>query len=242
MLSKQISKERSMKAENQLNFDHNLKLTKCGGIALLIMPLCYVCMFVIYGVILAIPQTDILSDKIAYIISNQGIISMANICGYLIFGGLLLIAVQAIHNRLAINKSHLLNSASAFGFIWVILMMCSGMTALVGLNTMAALYSKGAEHAETLFIVYTTMVNALGGGVELVGGMWVLLLSICGLRNSMLSKALCVFGVIVGLLGILTVYQGIPELKDAFGLSQIIWFIWLGIAMLSMTNPMQTAE
>ena len=128
MLSKQISKERSMKAENQLNFDHNLKLTKCGGIALLIMPLCYVCMFVIYSVILAIPQTDILSDKIAYMISNQGIISMANICGYLIFGGLLLIAVQAIHNRLAINKSHLLNSASAFGFIWVILMMCSGIT------------------------------------------------------------------------------------------------------------------
>ena len=107
------------------------------------------------------------------------------------------------------------------------------MTALVGLNTMVSLYSQEQQHAETLFLVYTTVVNALGGGIELVGGLWVLLLSLYGLRNGLLSKVLSVFGIIVGLLGVFTVLQALPELKDAFGLSQIIWFIWMGIVMLS---------
>lgn len=220
-----------MPSETPIDSDHNVQPQRLGAIALLMMPLCYVCMFVVFGVVLKMPETDVLTDKIAYLVANQGTLSVGYIGGYLIFGSLLLIAVQALHNRLAEGLSHLLNCATAFGFIWVVLMMCSGMIALVGMNTMATLHDRASEHAETLFFVYTTITNALGGGIELVGGLWVLLLSVSGLQHHRLSKALGLFGIMVGLLGILTIYQGLPEFKDAFGMSQIVWFVWMGIVL-----------
>lgn len=210
----------------------NRSLLGWGASAFFAMPLCYVGMFLIFGVALSIPQSASVSDKIAYIATQQSMLSLAYINGYLIFGTLLLIAVQASHTRLNTFPSHLMNTASAFGFIWVVLMMCSGMVALVGLNTMLSLFAKGSPHADTVFFVYTTVVNGLGGGIELVGGMWVLLLSLHGLRTSQLTKALNLLGVLVGTLGILTVIQSVPEMKEVFGLSQIIWFIWMGIAVL----------
>lgn len=212
--------------------ENDIRLRRIGAIALIMMPLCYLCMFVIYGAFLSLPQTEILNDKIAYLAANKGIINVANMVGYLVFGCLLLVAVQAIHNTLSLRCSHVLNSASIFGLIWVVLMMCSGMTALVGMQTMINLFSEGKQSAETVFITYTTIANALGGGIELVGGMWVLLVSICALRQQRFKKPLCLFGFLVGLLGILTVFQELPGMKEAFGLSQIIWFIWFGLAML----------
>lgn len=207
-----------------------------GAMAFFAMPLCYIAMFVIYAVPLDFPQGEDLPEKVAYVADHQSLIALANIIGYLVFGGLLLIAVQAMHRRFSVTGSDMLNSAGAFGLIWVVLMMCSGMTALVGMDTMVTLHGKGSAHAESLFVSYTTLVNALGGGIELVGGLWVLLLSICGLRHGLLAKGLHVLGLMVGVLGICTVYQGIPEFKDAFGLSQVIWFIWMGIALLRSSN------
>lgn len=207
-----------------------------GAGAFFAMPMCYVVMFLIFGVALSIPLTESVSDKIAYIGSQQSILSVAYIVGYLIFGIALLIAVQATHTRFNILSSHLLNTASAFGFIWVVLMMCSGMVALVGMNTMLSLFAKGSPHAETLFYVYTTVVNGLGGGIELVGGLWVLLISIYGLKTAQLAKGLHLLGLVVGALGVLTLLQSVPEIKEAFGLSQIVWFVWMGCALLKSST------
>lgn len=204
-----------------------------GAGAFFAMPMCYFVMFIIFGVVLSFPQTESVSDKIAYIGSQQSIISLAYIVGYLLFGSLLLIAVQTTHIRLKVLSSQLLNTASAFGLIWVVLMMCSGMVALVGMNTMLSLFAKSSPHAETLFYVYTTVANALGGGVELLGGLWVFLISFYGLKTAQLAKGLHIVGLVVGAFGVLTLIQSVPEIKDAFGLSQIVWFIWMGFACLN---------
>jgi hypothetical protein len=212
----------------------NSSLERLSAWAFFAMPLCYVGMFIIFGVLLDFPQSEAISDKIAYIATQELNLSLAYIIGYLIFGCLLLMSVQATHNRLNAKSSLLLKYASAFGFIWVVLMMCSGMIALVGLNTMIKLYMQGSPHAETLYLVYTTVVNGLGGGVELVGSLWVLLISIHGLKTSLLSKGLSSLGVVVGFIGISTIYQGIPEFKDAFGLLQIVWFVMMGFALIKL--------
>jgi prepilin signal peptidase PulO-like enzyme (type II secretory pathway) len=79
--------------------------------------------------------------------------------------------------------------------------------------------------------------DGLGGGVEIVGGVWVLLISIASLRSSALPDALSYLGSIVGAAGILTVVPSLAELGAVFGLGQIIWFAWLGIIMLR-TRPL----
>lgn len=214
----------------------NRQLMRWGACAFFTMPMCYVVMFLIFGIALSFPETESVRDKIAYIGSQQSLLSLANIVGYLLFGSLLLIAVQATHARLNVLSSHLLNAASAFGFIWVVFMMASGMVALVGMNTMLSLFAKSSAHTDTLFYVYTTVVNGLGGGIELVGGLWVLLLSIHGLKTAQLAKGLHLLGLVVGTFGVLTLFQSVPEMKEAFGLSQIIWFVWMGFALLKSTT------
>lgn len=77
------------------------------------------------------------------------------------------------------------------------------------------------------------MEEALGGGIEIPGGMWVLLASWAALRSGELPRLLDYLGLLVGIAGILTV---LPMLADAltsvFGLGLIVWFTWAGIVML----------
>ncbi|RPJ65805.1 hypothetical protein DRW07_13405 [Alteromonas sediminis] len=214
----------------------NRMLMRYGASAFFGMPICYIVMFLVFGVALSIPPTATVGEKIAFIESQQSLISFAYIAGYLLFGCLLLVAVQATHRRLNMVPSHLLNTASIFGYIWVVLMFGAGMTALVGMNTMLSLNAKGSPYSDTLFYVYTTVTNGLGGGIELVGGMWVLLISLYGLQQAQSEKRLHTVGLVVGTLGILTLFQSVAEIKAAFGLSQIAWFIWMGYVLLKDTT------
>jgi hypothetical protein len=70
-------------------------------------------------------------------------------------------------------------------------------------------------------------------GNELVGSLWVLLLSLAALRTGELTKTLNSLGLVLGIAGILTI---IPPLASSmimiFGPGMIIWSAWLGIVML----------
>ena len=195
------------------------------------MAVCYITLFILFGLFISIPQSDVFSDKVMSLTEQKLLLQVAYFIGYLVFGCLLLITVQALHSRLHSSHSLCLNSASLFGLIWVVLMMCSGMIALVGLDQVIAAHSAGSTDASSLYLTVFTLVDALGGGIELVGGLWVLLVSIVALLTGNFSRGFNYFGILVGSLGILTLLQSIPEFKDAFGLTQIIWFIWLGVSL-----------
>ncbi|MEA3642651.1 MAG: hypothetical protein VBE63_22315 [Lamprobacter sp.] len=172
---------------------------------------------------------------------HQWLVALAYVLGYFIFGGFLLIVVQAVHQRLKVAVSALLNSASIFGLIWVAFMMGSGMLAIVGLHTMVSLHQNGSVDSTTLFYVYTTTVNALGGGIELLGGLWMLLLSAAAWNQQQLPMAFNSIGIAVGVLGVLTIYRGVPALKVGFGFGQVIWFVWLGFLLLGSAKDAPTA-
>tara|TARA_Y100001963_G_scaffold158895_3_gene260254 strand:- start:403 stop:753 length:351 start_codon:yes stop_codon:yes gene_type:complete len=115
-------------------------------------------------------------------------------------------------------------------------MLASGMVALIGLQMIFRLMESDPQQALALYNTRNLLTEALGGGIELVGGLWMLLLSISGLQQQRLGKALHLLGLVVGVLGILTVMHTLPFLKDAFGVTQLIWFIWLGISLLRATK------
>jgi hypothetical protein len=58
------------------------------------------------------------------------------------------------------------------------------------------------------------------------------LLSSAALKGNELSKILNYFGVFIGIIGILTIYPA-EVLTEIFGISQIVWFCWLGVSMLT---------
>ena len=151
---------------------------------------------------------------------------------YVIFGVFLAVLVTAIHERLKNDTPTLSQIASVFGVVWIVLVIASGMIANVGLGVVIDLSINNPEQAMTVWLTINSIVEGLGGGNEIVGGLWVLLLSISALKGDKFPKILNYLGVFVGSVGVLTIYPA-DVLTEVFGLSQIIWFIWLGVHMLS---------
>jgi hypothetical protein len=74
------------------------------------------------------------------------------------------------------------------------------------------------------------------GNGEILGGLFTLLVSLAALRAGALPKGLNILGLLVGAFGIISIFPGLTDLTGVFGLSQIIWFVWLGIVLLR-SNP-----
>ena len=109
----------------------------------------------------------------------------------------------------------------------------------VGLDQSVRLLDESPDTAFSLWRTVSVVAISLGGGNEIVGGVWVLSVSLAALKAVVLSRMLNYLGCFVGIAGIATIYP--EELFTAvFGLSQIIWFIWLGLVILrsdSAFNP-----
>lgn len=207
-------------------------MVRLGGLAAIGMALCYLSMFIIFFGLISVPAGLDTLELIYYLQQGRLLFAVSYSVGYLLFGVLLAITLQALQKALPDKNAALASLADRFGGIWVMLIMASGMTYLIGLDRLFHLVSMDPVQAQALYHSIWLITNALGGGTELVGGLWVLLLSIAGLKQKWLPKALHLLGVVIGALGILTVLHTVPYLKDVFGLLQMIWFIWLGVALL----------
>lgn len=218
----------------------NNALSFWGALSFFAMPLTYVVAFFVFFVALEIPRSVPLAEKVAYMAEHQLLIHTGYIVGYLVFGCLLLIAVQALHKTMKEkSSSELINTASIFGLLWVVLMMCSALISVVGMQQLVNLHLKSSPYLDAYLSIYNMIVDALGGGIETIGGLWVMLISVCGLRQAVFSKGVHILGLVVGAFGVLTIILSIPEFKDAFGLTQVIWFIWMGV-QLRMHSRQQT--
>lgn len=209
------------------------KLQKWGGAAALYEALAYIIGFIGF---IAVVNVGGIADplaKVAAIVANQGMLTALMLIVYVAWGASLVVLTLALHERLNGKNSALARIATAFGIIWSVLVIASGMIYIVGMETVVALQATNPEQAATVWLAIGSIFNGLGGGVEVVGGIWVLLLSVAGLRSGRLPRALNYLGFIVGAAGVVSVVPALSEISASiFGLTQIVWFTWLGIAML----------
>jgi hypothetical protein len=77
-----------------------------------------------------------------------------------------------------------------------------------------------------------SVFGGMGGGNEILGGIWMLLVSWAALRGGGLPKALNYLGLAIGVAGILSALPGLGDAGMIFGVGQIVWFVWLGIVLL----------
>jgi hypothetical protein len=211
-----------------------LSLQKAGGIAALFEAMAYVVAFTVMATLLNPGDTNgwTPAQTLSFALGRQAILQATLILVYVFFGIALVFLAVALHERLNIRSPDLMKIATPFGLIWAGLVISSGMVGSVGLEAVAALHAQDAAQAASLWSAIGAVQDGLGGGVEIVGGVWVLLISAASLRSSVLPRALSYLGFIVGVAGILTVVPSLGELGAIFGLGQIVWFAWLGIFML----------
>lgn len=207
-------------------------IQKVGGLCAIFEALIYISAFVVYGAILVYPGTDATEiEKLKFLSDNYLILSTLNIVSYVFFGILLVVLVLAIHQRLKEFSPIFSKIVYAFGIIWAGLVIASGMIANIGLNTIIEMAVQEPDNAFLVFKSVNIITEGLGGGNEIVGGIWVLLLSLSALKGHLFSKPLNFLGILVGIAGILTVYP-LEIFTEIFGISQIVWFLWIGIFMI----------
>lgn len=212
---------------------------KLGGIAAIAQSLIYVSAFMFFGLVWDFPSGGDVAQKLTYLKTHQTTLTVFNLIMYVVFGIFLAVLVIALHERLKTKTNSFAQLAAVFGLIWVGLVIASGMTANVGLNDVIYLSEHEPEQARAVWLSVDTIVEGIGGGNEIVGGLWALFVSFCALNANALSKKLNYLGIFVGLSGIATCYPS-ETLTTIFGVSQIVWFMWLGVELLK--EPLHVEE
>lgn len=171
-------------------------------------------------------------QRLAFVLQNKGLFQAWMLIVYILGGiGIAVLSVAA-HARLKSRAPDHMAVATGFGLIWAGLVLASGMIANVGLDSVAQLHASDPQRAATAWVAIGAVQNGLGGGIEIVGGLWVFLVSIASLRTRTLPRTLDILGLLVGVAGLLSAVPGLDDLSAVFGLAQIPWFAWLGVWML----------
>ncbi len=163
-------------------------------------------------------------EKVKFLIENQSLLHIWYLIIYVFFGVTLALLCLILHQRLYQGSPLMTRLATVFGLIWVGLVIASGMIVTVGNNHVIEVYAQDPEQAAYLWLVVQVVTNALGGGNEIVGGLWMLLISLVALRSVELSRILVLSGLIIGTAGVLTIIPAWEILEAVFGFGCILWF------------------
>ena len=206
-------------------------LHKWAGTAALLQAALYIAAFIFFGAFWEFPSKGNSAEKLAYLSSQRTTLYLLHLLLYVFFAVLLSVLVLSIHEHLKNAAGKLAKLATLFGYIWVALLIASGMIANIGLLAVVDLSTTEPEQARAVWLAVDVVVEGIGGGNELVGGLWVLLLSFAALKSKVFSTQLNFLGLFVGIAGICTIYPA-ELFTEIFGLSQIIWFIGIGCTLL----------
>ncbi len=208
------------------------KVQKIGGVAALLEAAAYIVGFLLYFTLL--DSSDYVGPvrNVAFLVDHEVTLYIGNLFIYVVFSVFLVVLTLALNERLKTGAPLVMQTATAFGLIWAGLVIASGMVFNIGMSTVIGLHADDPAHAATVWLAIAAVQEGLGGGNEIVGGLWILLLSYAALRSRDLPKALNLLGVVIGFAGVFTVVPAFEVLTAVFGLGQIVWFVWLGAVML----------
>ncbi|MBI2851011.1 MAG: DUF4386 family protein [Chloroflexi bacterium] len=168
-------------------------------------------------------------QKVAILADNQAVAMVGYLTAFVAWGVFQVVLALALYERLKTGASGLAQTGAAIGLILAGVGIVYGMIAIVGIESVVGLQSADPERAGTVWLGVESIELTKN---EILSGLWLLLVSWAALRVHELSKVLNAFGVVLGVLGILTVIPVFDVLVYAFGPGIIVWYVWLGILML----------
>jgi len=208
-------------------------LQRMGGFAALYLAVAYLTGIVLFLFVLDYPSIVEPAQKVALLIDKQIVIYITSLLMYVIFGVFLVVLTLALYERLNAASPAIIRTATVIGIIWAGALIASGMVANAGIAPVVALYGQDPTQAASTWLAIESVANGLGGANgEILGGLLTLLVSWAALQVNGLPKGLNYLGILVGVVGIISTVPGLSDLAGLFGMSQILWFVWLGIVLL----------
>ena len=209
------------------------RLQRIGGAAALLAAATFGYGIVLFATTLA-DYTDpdaTPAESVDFLVGHQGALLAWYIGIFLVFGAALVPLGLALRQRFVDRTPTLANTAMVFASIWAVLMFATGMISNIGVEAVTDLAGSDPDQAVNLWLAIDTVTNGLGGGNELVGGIWIALVSIAGLATAGLPRWLNRVGLVTAVAGLGTVVPDFEAVEMLFGLGSIIWFVGVGIAL-----------
>ena len=208
-------------------------LRKMGGVAALYLAAAYLVGIVLFLVVLDYPSITDPAHKVALLVEKQMVIYATNLIMYVIFGAFLIVLSLALYDRLKSGAQAIMQVAAAIGVIWAGSLIASGMVSNAGIAPVVALYTQDPARAALAWMEIETVASGLGNGNgEILGGLLTLLVSWAAWRAGGLPRGLNILGLLVGAVGIASLLPGLTALTGMFGISQLVWYVGLGIVLL----------
>jgi hypothetical protein len=204
---------------------------RAGGAAAVYLAVALLAAIPYFLLVVDYPSATTAADKVALIADHYPSMYVVYLATYVLFGIAVGVLALTLYERLRGEGPVTARIATFVGLLWSFALVASGLVFTYGMTAVQALAA--SERAATWQAIEPVALALGGAGGELLGGLWVLSVSLLVLRGAALPRALGWLGVAVGVVGLISV---VPPLLDAavgFGLLQIVWFSWLGVTLLT---------
>ncbi len=214
-----------------------MSLKQIGGLAAIICAATYLVGFALLVTLLAplgfgTGEIDT-AAVVGFIETRPGILIAWNTVIYVVNALALAVLVVALHARLAPAAPGWAAVTRAFGLIWATLVLGAGMIANVAVERAAGLAASDPAAAAALWEILHAVELGIGGGNEIAGGVWILGVSLAGLRAGALARTPAIVGIATGAGGFATIVPALGDSAGAlFGLGAIAWFIAVGVVLI----------
>lgn len=192
----------------------------------------------VFGLLLAVTTlhgyvtaTDSAS-AVSQLLEHESMLALWNLVITILFGIALVPLAIALRDRTAGTRGSGIGRVGlVFGLIWATVILAAGMVIGVGLTTVSVLAATDASAAEALWLTVDTIGNGLGGGNEVVGGVWVILVGVSTWIGRALPRWIATFGIVTGLAGLATMVPRLTDAGSVFGVTMIVWFSLVGVTL-----------
>ena len=212
-----------------------LGMQRVGGVAAAYLALALTAAIPYFLLVVDYPSADTAAEKVDLIVDHYPSMYTVYLATYVAFGlavGVLALALWERLDRTA--PLPVLRLATLAGFLWSFALVSSGLVFTYGMTTVHDLAATDHASAAVAWQAIEPVALALGGaGGELLGGLWVLLVSVAILKASVLPKGVGWLGVVIGAIGLASTVPPLHDATVAFGLLEIIWLGWLGGVLLA---------
>lgn len=211
---------------------------RLGGWAALYLALALIAAMPYFLLVVDYQGATTAADKVALIVSNYPSMYAMYFVTYIFFGFALGVLALELHDRLRADAPFASRLAAGAGALWAVALVACGMVYTYGMTTIVRLAEADAAAAAATWQGIEPVALGLGGaGGEVLGGLWVLLVSVIALRARVLPRMLAWLGLVVGAAGLASAVPALNDAVMAFGVLQIVWLAWLGVALLTAKAP-----
>jgi hypothetical protein len=203
-------------------------------------------LYIAAAYLVAMPYFLIVSDykdlvdpaqKVTSLVANQNSMYAMYLTSYVVLGIVLAVLAMTLSKRLA-GSPTIAAVGGVVGLIWAFMLVASGLIFNYGASTVIELHATSPAQAVSAWQAIEPVADAVSSGQgELLGGLWVLLVSVAALRTGGLPKALNWLGILIGIAGIVSIVPPLLDVIYVFGLLEILWLIGVGTVMLRTRAP-----